>query len=109
LKEFKGELLRLEKNCKLILIVDEIGKFKLLPFEFKEITKEFKDSINNITIDGIKYNEEFFMIADGNESLAVHRAGNKREAVVIKLPIVCYLQKIIYNKVLEPSLVKKEQ
>jgi sugar-specific transcriptional regulator TrmB len=109
LKEFKRELLRLEKNCKLILIVDEIGKFKLLPFEFKEITKEFKDSINNIEISGVKYNEEFFMIADGNESLAVHSTGNKREAVVMKLPIVCYLQKMIHSKVLEPCIVKKEQ
>jgi HTH-type transcriptional regulator, sugar sensing transcriptional regulator len=99
LKEFKGELLRLEKNCKLILIVDEIGKFKSLPFKFEEITKEFHDSINNIVIDGVKYNEEFFMIADGKESLAVHTAGSKREAVVMKLPIVCYLQKMISSRI----------
>lgn len=33
------------------------------------------------------------MIADGKESIGVHSAGNKREAVIIKLPIVSYMQK----------------
>ena len=60
-------------------------------------------------IDGTRYSEELFIIADGKESIGVHSAGNKREAVVIKLPVVCYLQKMIYSKVLEPSLVKKDQ
>ena len=60
-------------------------------------------------IDGIRYDEEFFMIADGKESIGVHSAGDKREAVVIKLPVVCYLQKMIYDRVLEPSFVKKNR
>ena len=86
----------------------EKDRFKLLPFEFRETTKEFVDFMNNIVIDGVQYNEEFFMIADGKESIGVHSAGNKREAVVINLPIVCYLQKMIYDRVLEPGFVKKD-
>ena len=54
-------------------------------------------------------NEEFFLIADGKELIGVHSAGNKREAVVIKLPIVCYMQKMIYDRVLEPSYVNKDR
>jgi len=60
-------------------------------------------------IDGTQYNEELFIIADGKESIGVHSAGNKREAVVIRMPIVCYMQKLIYSKVLEPSLIKNDQ
>ncbi|WP_243684506.1 hypothetical protein [Methanosarcina barkeri] len=46
------------------------------------------------------------MIADGKESIGVHSAGNKREAVIIKLPIVSYMQKMIYERVLEPGFIK---
>ena len=109
LQEFETELQKLQKTCRLILIVDELERFKALPFEFREVTQEFKDSINNIVIDGTQYNEELFIIADGKESIGVHNAGNKREAVVIRLPVVCYLQKMIYSRVLEPNFVKKEQ
>lgn len=109
LQEFEAELQKLEKTCRLIIIVDEVERFKSLPFEFREITKEFKDSINNIVIDGTHYTEELFIIADGKESIGVHNAGNKREAVVVRLPIVCYMQKMIYSKVLEPSVIKKDQ
>jgi len=106
LQEFEKELQKLEKTCRLILIVDELEKFKSLPFEFKEVTTEFKDSIRNIVIDGALYNEELFIVADGKVSIGVHSTGNKREAVVIKLPIVCYIQKLVYSKVFEPSIVK---
>jgi sugar-specific transcriptional regulator TrmB len=108
LQEFEVELKKLEKTCRLTLIVNDLDEFKSLPFEFRETTKEFSEFINNIVIDGILYDEEFFMIADGKESIGVHSAGNKREAVVIKLPIVCYMQKMIYDRVLEPSFVKKD-
>jgi sugar-specific transcriptional regulator TrmB len=107
-QEFEAELKKLEKTCRLTLIVSELDKFKSLPFEFRETTAEFSEFINNIVIDGIRYDEEFFMIADGKESIGVHSAGNKREAVVIKLPVVCYMQKMIYDRVLEPSFVKKD-
>lgn len=109
LKEFETELKGLEKTCNLIIIVNEIDRFRSLPFEFKETTKEFADFLDNIVIEGVRYNEELFLIADGKESIGVHSAGDKREAVVIKLPIVCYLQKTIYNRVLEPSFVKKDR
>lgn len=109
LKEFETELKKLEKTCNLIIIVNEIDRFRSLPFEFKETTKEFTDFLDNIVIEGVRYNEELFLIADGKESIGVHSAGDKREAVVIKLPIVCYLQKTIYNRVLEPSFVKKDR
>ncbi|MDY9927466.1 TrmB family transcriptional regulator [Methanosarcina sp.] len=108
LQEFEAELKKLEKTCHLTLIVNELERFKLLPFEFRETTKEFTDFITNIVIDGIRYDEEFFIIADGKESIGVHSAGNKREAVVIKLPVVCYMQKMIYDRVLEPSFIKKD-
>jgi sugar-specific transcriptional regulator TrmB len=108
LQEFEVELKKLEKTCLLTFIVNDLDEFKSLPFEFRETTKEFSEFINNIVIDGILYDEEFFMIADGKESIGVHSAGNKREAVVIKLPIVCYMQKMIYDRVLEPSFVKKD-
>ncbi|MDD2615541.1 MAG: TrmB family transcriptional regulator [Methanosarcina sp.] len=109
LKEFETELKKLEKTCNLIIIVNEIDRFRSLPFEFKETKKEFADFLDNIVIEGVRYNEELFLIADGKESIGVHSAGDKREAVVIKLPIVCYLQKTIYNRVLEPSFVKKDR
>jgi sugar-specific transcriptional regulator TrmB len=109
LQEFVPELKKLEKTCRLTFIVDKVERFGSLPFEFREVTQEFKDSINNIIIDGTHYNEELFIIADGKESIGVHSAGNKREAVVIKLPVVCYLQKMIYSKVLEPSFIKKDR
>jgi HTH-type transcriptional regulator, sugar sensing transcriptional regulator len=109
LQAFEPELHKLEKTCKLTFIVDKLERFRLLPFEFKETTKEFTDFLDNIIIDGIRYNEEFFLIADGKESIGVHSAGNKREAVVIKLPIVCYMQKMIYDRILEPSYVKKDK
>lgn len=109
LKEFETELKGLEKTCNLIIIVNEIDRFRSLPFEFKETTKEFADFLDNIVIEGVRYNEELFLIADGKESIGVHSAGDKREAVVIKLPIVCYLQKTVYNRVLEPSFVKKDR
>ncbi len=107
LKEFESEIQKLEKTCNLTLIVDELESFKSLPFKLRETNKEFTDFMNNIVIDGIQYKEEFFMIADGKESIGVHSAGNKREAVIIKLPIVSYMQKMIYERVLEPSFVKK--
>lgn len=109
LKEFETELKKLEKTCNLIIIVNEIDRFRSLPFEFKETTKEFTDFLDNIVIEGVRYNEELFLIADGKESIGVHSVGDKREAVVIKLPIVCYLQKTVYNRVLEPSFVKKDR
>lgn len=108
LKEFEQEIKKLEKTCNLTLIVDELDKFRSLPFEFRETKKEFTDFMNNIVIDDIQYKEEFFMIADGKESIGVHRAGNKREAVIIKLPIISYLQKMIYERVLEPNVIKKD-
>lgn len=107
-REFETELKRLEKICCLTLIVNDLERFKSLPFEFRVPTKEFADFISNIVIDGVHYDEQFFMIADGKESIGVHSAGNKREAVVIKLPLVCYMQKMIYDKVLEPSFIKKD-
>jgi sugar-specific transcriptional regulator TrmB len=107
LKEFESDIQKLEKTCNLTLIVDELERFKSLPFKLRETNKEFTDFMNNIVIDGIQYKEEFFMIADGKESIGVHSAGNKREAVIIKLPIVSYMQKMIYERVLEPSFVKK--
>ena len=109
LQEFEADLKKLEKTCRLTLISDEPERFKLLPFKFRETTKEFTDFINNIIIDGVQYNEEFFMIADGKESIGVHSVGNKREAVVIKLPVICYMQKMIYDRVLEPGFVKKDR
>jgi sugar-specific transcriptional regulator TrmB len=109
LQEFEAELKKLEKTCRLILIVGELERFKSLSFEFREVTKEFKDSMNNIVIDGTQYNEELFIIADGRESIGVHKVGNRREAVVVRLPIVCYIQKMIYSKVLEPIIIKKDQ
>jgi sugar-specific transcriptional regulator TrmB len=109
LQEFEPELQKLEKTCNLTFIVNELDRFRSLPFEFRETTKEFTEFLDNIVIEGVRYNEEFFMIADGKESIGVHSAGNKREAVVIKLPIVSYMQKMIYERVLEPSFVKKDR
>lgn len=107
-QEFEADLKRLEKTCRLTLIVNDLERFESLPFEFRVPTKEFADFISNIVIDGVRYDEQFFMIADGKESIGVHSAGNTKEAVVIKLPLVCYMQKMIYDRVLEPNFIKKE-
>jgi HTH-type transcriptional regulator, sugar sensing transcriptional regulator len=106
LQEFEKELKKIEKSFRLIFIVDELDKFKSLPFKFIEVTKEFKDSINDIDIDGIQYKEEFFIIADGMKSIGVHIAGNKKEAVVVRLPFICQIQKLIYDKYLESRIIK---
>jgi len=45
LQEFEAELHKLERTCKLIHIVDEPERFKPLPFDFRKVTNEFKDSI----------------------------------------------------------------
>jgi HTH-type transcriptional regulator, sugar sensing transcriptional regulator len=82
LQEFESELKKLEKTCTLILAVEDIDRFKSFPFEFKEVSKEFIDSLNNIMIDGTHYTEELFIIADGKELIGVHSIGNKREAIV---------------------------
>lgn len=108
LQEFEAELQKLAKTCRLILIVNELERFSSMPFKFREVTKVFKDSISNIVIDGTQYNEELFIIADGKESIGVHSVGDKREAVVIRLPVVCYMQKLIYSKLLERDLIKKD-
>ncbi|WP_440946158.1 TrmB family transcriptional regulator [Methanosarcina sp. T3] len=108
LQEFEADLKKLEKTRRLTLIVNDPEMFKSLPFEFRVTTKEFADFISNIVIDGVQYDEQFFMIADGKESIGVHSAGNTREAVVIKLPVVCYMQKMIYDRVLEPSFIKQD-
>lgn len=97
LKEFEAELKILEKRCRLILVVDEREKFKDMPFDFKETGKEFGDFIRNLVIDGMQYREDCLMISDGKESIAVHSVGEEKEAVVIRLPVVCHLQKLIYN------------
>jgi HTH-type transcriptional regulator, sugar sensing transcriptional regulator len=89
--------------------VDEIEKFKLLPFDFRQITTEFKNSIDSIVIDDTHYSEELFIIADGKESIDVHSAGNKREAVVVRLPIVCHIQKIVHSEFLEPGIIKNNR
>lgn len=110
LQEFEPEMQKLVvKACNLTIIVGELERFKSIPFELKETNKDFTDFMNNIVIDGIQYKEEFFMIADGKESIGVHSAGDKREAVIIKLPIVSYMQKMIYERVLKPSIAKKER
>ncbi len=105
IKEFEAELKELEKNYSLTLVVNELDRFKSLPFEFRETKKEFTEFMNNIVIDGIQYTQEFFMIADGKESIEVHSAGDKREAVIIKLPLFCYLQKMLYNRLLSSYIL----
>jgi sugar-specific transcriptional regulator TrmB len=105
LGEFESDLKKLEKNCRLILIVDDLIKFSGMPFDFTETGKDFGDFVRNMFIDGVQYTEDCFMIADGKESIAVHTAGNNREAVVIRLPVVCHLQKLIYNWLVEGSFI----
>ncbi|MCQ1534651.1 TrmB family transcriptional regulator [Methanosarcina sp. KYL-1] len=105
LREFEAELKILEKRCRLILIVDELDKFRDMPFDFKETGKEFGDFVRNLIIDGMQYSEDLFMISDGKESIAVHKVGDKREAVVIRLPVVCHLQKLIYNWLVKGGFV----
>lgn len=103
--EFEADLKKLENKCQLILIVDELVKFRGMPFTFRETGKEFGEFVQNLLIDGVQYSEDCFIIADGRESIAVHRVGNKREAVVIRLPVVCHLQKLIYNWLVEGGFI----
>lgn len=105
LAEFESDLKKLEKKCRVILIVDKIDKFESLPFNFRETGVEFGDFIRNLVIDGVQYKEDCFMIADGNESIAVHRVGDNMEAVVIRLPVVCHLQKLVYNWLVEGGFI----
>ena len=108
IREFEPEIKNLGKTCSIKLIVDKLDKFTSLPFDFRETKKEFTDFINNkIAIDGVQYKEEFFMIADGKISIEVYRVGNRREALIINLPIIAYMQKTVYEKILGPSFVKE--
>src|SRR5512139_373841 len=43
LQEFEPELQKLEKTCNITFIVNELDRFRSLPFEFRETTKEFTE------------------------------------------------------------------
>ena len=103
LQEFEPEIKELEKTCSVKLIVDKLDKFTSMSLDFRETSKKFTSFMNKIAIDGVQYKEEFFMIADGKISITVYRAGNQREGLIINLPIVAYLQKAIYERLIVPS------
>jgi len=109
LQEFEHEIKNLEKICSVKLIVDKLDKFTSIGLDFREISKKFTSFMNKIAIDGVQYKEEFFMIADGKVSITVYRAGNRREGLVINLPIVVYLQKAIYERLLVPSYIIEDK
>jgi HTH-type transcriptional regulator, sugar sensing transcriptional regulator len=103
LQEFEPEIKNLGKICSVNLIVDKLDKFTSMSLDFRETSKKFTSFMNKIAIDGVQYKEEFFMIADGKISITVYRAGNRREGLIINLPIVAYLQKAIYERLIVPS------
>ena len=105
LREFEAELKKLEKRCRLIFVVDERDKFKEMPFEFQEIGKEFGDFIRELAIDEVRYHEDCLMISDGKESIAIHTLGEEKEAVVIRLPVICHLQKLIYSWLVKSGFI----
>jgi sugar-specific transcriptional regulator TrmB len=103
IQEFEPEIKKLEKIYSVKLIVDKLDKFTSISLDFRETSKKFTSFMNKIAIDGVQYKEEFFMIADGKVSITVYRAGNRREGLIINLPIVAYLQKAIYERLIVPS------
>ena len=80
-----------------------------MSLDFRETSKKFTSFMNKIAIDGVQYKEEFFMIADGKVSITVYRAGNRREGLIINLPIVAYLQKAIYERLIVPSCIIEDK
>ena len=109
LQEFEPEIKKLEKICSVKLIVDKLDKFTSISLDFRETSKKFTSFMNKIAIDGVQYKEEFFMIADGKVSITVYRAGNRREGLIINLPIVAYLQKAIYERLIVPSCIIEDK
>lgn len=109
LQEFEPDIKNLEKNCSVKLIVDKLDKFTSMSLDFREISKNFTSFMNKIAIDGVQYKEEFFMIADGKVSITVYRAGNRREGLIINLPMVAYLQKAIYERLIGPSYIIEDK
>ena len=109
LQEFEPEIKNLEKICSVKLIVDKMDKFTSMSLDFRETSKKFTSFMNKIAIDGVQYKEEFFMIADGKVSITVYRAGNRREGLIINLPIVVYLQKAIYERLIVPSYIIEDK
>jgi sugar-specific transcriptional regulator TrmB len=105
LQEFEPEIKKLEKMYSVKLIVDKLDKFTSISLDFRETSKKFTSFMNKIAIDGVQYKEEFFMIADGKVSITIYRAGNHREGLIINLPIVAYLQKAIYERLILPSYI----
>jgi sugar-specific transcriptional regulator TrmB len=109
LQEFEPEIKKLEKIYSVKLIVDKLDKFTSISLDFRETSKKFTSFMNKIAIDGVQYKEEFFMIADGKVSITVYRAGNRREGLIINLPIVVYLQKAIYERLIVPSCIIEDK
>ncbi len=109
LKELEPEINKVEKIYSVKLIVDKLDKFTSMSLDFRETSKKFTSFMNKIAIDGVQYKEEFFMIADGKVSITVYRPGNKREGLIINLPMVAYLQKSIYERLIEPSYIIEDR
>ncbi len=109
LQEFEPEITELEKTCSLKLIVDKLDKFTSIPLDFRETSKKFTSFMNKISIEGVQYKEEFFMIADGKISITVYIAGNLREGLIINLPLVAYLQKSVYERLIVPNDIIKDK
>ena len=109
LQEFESEIKKLEKIYSVKLIVDKLDKFTSISLDFRETSKKFTSFMNKIAIDGVQYKEEFFMIADGKVSITVYRAGNRREGLIINLPIVAYLQKAIYERLIVPNYIIEDK
>jgi len=94
LREHRSDLLSdLNEVCSLVLVVDKMERFTDMGLELREIGDRFVEIYKDVMIDDVSYSLECMMIADGKESIVIIKMGDKRLAVVVKLPVVSALQK----------------
>jgi sugar-specific transcriptional regulator TrmB len=74
----------------------EIGGFISEVFQ----GKVFRDSIE---IDSVEYRVECLFIADGKESILIYEANGERMAIIIKLPIITFIQRAFLEGIVSSS------
>jgi sugar-specific transcriptional regulator TrmB len=82
--------------------VVELAEIEDLLSEIFQTVREnvFKGSIE---VDGVEYKVKGLFIADGKESILVYEVNQERMAVTIKLPIIPYIQRMFFERIISGS------
>jgi HTH-type transcriptional regulator, sugar sensing transcriptional regulator len=90
-QKFTDELQKIQKQCKLHIIVDDPEKFTLKNLNFRRANDEFFYIMGDIVHEGVVYRNILSVIIDRKESFDVVNIGTNRIGVVSKLPVLSYI------------------